>query len=359
MPTSNEIIKLGITVSSASVTRAGFDSMLLVGDETMVDPTEVGPSGTGTFDPTMVYKYTAYSQVGDELANGYLKDMVKVAFGQQPSVGTVYVSYVDTSGTNEGITSSDITAMHEEQSDWIGYCSTFDSASDVATQAGSLVALGKFYSVVTDSTATPATTNDFMALWHTKVALDNPASSGYYPESIGRWANVASLSYYLASVQGSYNPAFKGLQLITPNKYSATEETALRAANLNQYSNIGGQDLTWDGKNASGKGYIDTYLGALYLQIRLTEDLMNMMIQTPKLPYTDGGISTVGSVIDNRLAQCTSDGYLDETRPYQISLPVASQLSDRASRVLPNVSFIAYTTGAINTIEIQGFIDAT
>ena len=50
MPTSKDIIKMGITVSSASVTRAGFDSMLLVGDETMVDPTATGPSGTGTFD---------------------------------------------------------------------------------------------------------------------------------------------------------------------------------------------------------------------------------------------------------------------------------------------------------------------
>ena len=48
MPTSNEIIKLGITVSSASVTRAGFDSMLLVGDETMVDATKAGPRGEAT-----------------------------------------------------------------------------------------------------------------------------------------------------------------------------------------------------------------------------------------------------------------------------------------------------------------------
>lgn len=356
MPTSNEIIRLGITVSSASVTRAGFDSILLVGDETMVDPTQAGPRGEATFDPGMVFKYTADSQVGDEIVNGHLRDMISVAFGQQPSVGTVMVSYVDTEGASAGIVGSDIQDMYEYESNWIGYCSVFETEADVENQATKLLALGKFYSILTSDSSFAPTVNDYTAMWHTGTAYGTWSSS---TNTSGRWANVASLSYFLAVTQGTYNPAFKKLQGIDSKQYTATEETTLRANNLNQYSEIGGQAVTWDGKNGSGTGYIDTYLGAIYLQIRLTEDLMNLMIQSPKIPYTDPGIATVGSVISNRLTQMTTDGYLDKNRPFTVNLPKASSLTDKASRNLPGVSFIAYTSGAINTIEIQGFIDAT
>lgn len=375
MPTPNEIIKLGIQVSSASVTRAGFNTILLVGDERMVDPTQAGPRGEATFDENMVFKYTSADQIGAELIEGHLKDMVSVAFAQSPSVGTVYVSYVDTAGTGAGITATDIEAMEEYEPDWIGYASTFESDADLKTQAGKLSALKKFYSAltteyagpketITDSegveTEVPIVNTDYAALWHTKTALvvHDADNSETHVSQIGRWSNVASMSFFLAVTQGSYNPAFKSLNLITPLQYSPSQEAQMRAANLNQYSNVGGTAITWDGKVTTG-GYIDIYLGAIEMEIRLREDLLQFMVQTAKLPYTDGGISAIGSVIDRRLAQYTRDGYLDASRPYQIKLPRASQLTDRASRNLPGVSFTAFATGAINTVEIQGIIDAT
>ena len=347
---------MGITVSSASVTRAGFDSMLLVGDETMVDPTATGPSGTGTFDEHMVFRYTTAEQVGPEIVDGHLRDMITIAFAQTPSVSNVYVSYVDTDGSGSGILGSDLVSIALNESNWIGYCSVFEEAADVTAQAAQLLAMGKYYSTLTSSSTTTATYNDYCDVWKTEIPY---AEWDQNTSTIGRWCNVAALSSYLSKTQGSYNPAFKGLQSITPAVYTATEEGVLRSSYINQYSPIGGQNVTWDGKNATGKGYIDTFLGAIFLQVRLTEDLMNLMIQTEKLPYTDKGIANVGAVIDSRLRQMTVDGYLDSSRPYQINLPRAAQLTDRASRNLPNVSFIAYTTGAINTIEIQGFIDST
>ena len=69
--------------------------------------------GEPTFDAGMVFKYTADSQVGDEIKNGHLRDMISIAFGQQPSVGTVMVSYVDTEGSGAGIVGSDIQDMYE------------------------------------------------------------------------------------------------------------------------------------------------------------------------------------------------------------------------------------------------------
>lgn len=336
----NEIIQISVSVSASSVTRQGFNSILLVGDETMVN--------TSVFTSEhMVRSYTSSTAVGTD-CSGDLKDMINMAFGQSPGVSKVYVSYVDTSGTNAGITTDDLDAISLNNNEWFGYASTFNTDADIVTQVGWINGAKKYGSFLKKDTTAVAVSSDYSVLWHTKA-------SGSV-----QWVNVAWLSAVLALVPGSYTGAFQGLQIAVPSQYTKTEEDALRAANLNQYSEIGGIPLTWNGITAAGTEghYADLYIGALYLEIRMQEDLMNLLANASKIPFTDEGIAQVKATMSARLQQSTDEGYLDAARPFTVTAPKAANV-DRAARLLPNVSFEAFASGAIQSISIQGFIDAT
>ena len=341
MPAMSEIIKLNLTVSSASVTRQGFNSILLVGDETMIN------SAVFT-EEHMVKEYVNFESIGTDIS-GDLLDMALIAFGQTPSVTRVYVSYVDTEGSSAGILTSDLLAIQANSNDWFGYCSTFNTDSDITVQMGFLGTNDKYGSFLKKDSVAVSGASNYAALWHTKTASGS-----------AQWVNVAWLSTVLALTPGSYTGAFLQLQLVDPSTYTSTEETALRAAAINQFSAIGGVNVTWNGVSATGgTNWADIYIGAVYLQVRMMEDLANLLIQSLKVPLNDSGIAQVEGVMKRRLDQSTTDGYLDPERPFVIAVPDASELTDRASRVLPNVGFTAFASVGIQVIEIQGLIDAT
>ena len=341
MPAMSDIIQLSLTVSSATVSRQGFNSILLVGDETMID----GSVFTAEF---MVKEYSNLEAVGSDVS-GDLLEMATIAFAQTPSVNKVYISYVETSGTGAGIVGSDLTAIQVNSNDWFGYCSTFNTDADITEQMSWIGANDKFGSFLKSDFSAVSGSINYATLWHSTLTATS-----------ARWVNVAWLSSVLALVPGSYTGAFKGLQGVDASSYTSTEETTMKAAGINIYSPIGGVDVTWNGASSTGgSNWADIYIGAIYLQVRMMEDLTNLLIQNSKIPYTDAGIAQVGATMARRLAQSTTDGYLDSERPFVITVPDAADIADRASRLLPNVSFVAYAAGAIQSIAIQGTVDAT
>ena len=118
--------------------------------------------------------------------------------------------------------------------------------------------------------------------------------------------------------------------------------------------------MSWDGiTTAQTTGhYADLYIGAVYLEVRLQEELINLLVNTPKVAYTNAGLATVQSVISQRLQQSTTDGYLDPAVPFSVSMPNISGVN-RADRNLSGITFNATASGAIQSMEIQGTVDAT
>ena len=340
MPAMNEIISISVSVSSTSVTRQGFGSIMIVGDETMVN--------TSVFTSQyMVKSYTSAASVGTD-CTGDLMEMITMAFAQSPGINEVYVSYVDTSGTGAGIANEDLNEIAAINSDWFGYCSVFNTDADIVTQASWCAANKKYGSFLKTDSTNPNANSDYAILWHTK-ATDST-----------KWVQVAWLSNVLALTPGSYTGAFRQLQSATPNTYTKTEEDALRASAINQYSRVGGVPITWNGITSTGTEghYADLYIGALYLEIRMQEDLVNLLVNNPKVAYTNDGLAQVQAVMNQRLDQSTTEGYLDANVPYSVSMPSIEGIN-RADRNLSGITFQATASGAIQSMEIQGTVDAT
>lgn len=347
MPSIGTIVDVNISVQSSQLTRKGFNSLMLVGD---FDDFGVG------FSEHEVRIYENYEAViGDtDIVDGKLKNMLQVAFSQSPSVPKLYVSMFDSTGDGGtsgvgtvSIASSDLEAIAQNNNDWFGYASVFNADADIIVQ-DTFCSASKKYGFYLKEDATEVTCSNFGTLWHTKES-----------DIAKKWVQVAVASNILAKVVGSYNVAYQELVGVSTSSYTGTEEQALRDANINQYSIVAGQAVTYNGATGSGS-WVDLWIGVLFLEARIQEDVFAQLKAVEKIPFTNAGISLISSAVQARLTQSVEEGFLTDDPAPEVFAPLASEINptDKSNRLLAPVKFTATTTGAVNAITINGTIVA-
>jgi len=358
MPTMNDIVDVEITLQSSAVARQGFNSLMLAGKTTSFKQDEPNPWTVGE-----VRKYEKFADITSDksiLAGGAIYNMAKVAFAQSPAVTQVYVGYL----AEDTLSVDDVTNLRASNDNWFGYCSEWNDVSDITLQETELAGVKYGFYLLEDdvSAASPSGYDSFSSytsLWHTKST-----------DTARKWVNVGIASRILCLQPGSYTAAFKSLNDVDTSKYSALEEGYLRPdrvdANtpatcaINQYSFVGGRGITWTGvtANVENEGFIDDYIGILYTEARITEDVYSMLASADKIPYTQGGVQTLTTAVQARLQQGVSDGFLSGTPAPVVVAPdvvnVAPSL--KAGRQLPDIEFYAVTAGSVHTVNIKGSV---
>jgi hypothetical protein len=444
MPDISEIVNVTISVSSSALSRQGFNSLLIVGDDTNFD--------TG-FVEHEVRSYTSFAGISEDtdILAGDVVNQAQVAFAQVPAIPTLYISRIDLGGsaaqvselvfdadlvtgnsvevTVNGVevagspvafnadnsttlddiataiqadtlvvtavgdtvdtvditgatpgrtfavtatvtggatqanatyaittaaiadvTSTDLSAIYNNNSAWFGYCQTFNDLGSIQA-AASFMAANDRYGFFRQTSLT-----DFAPLGTTSACL-------WYTAAItatGAPLEVAIASRVLALIPGSYTAAFKTLELVTADaSLTSTQESTLRDNNINQYSPVAGRNITWDGVTSNG-GFIDTYIGVLYLTARIEEDVFAQMASVNKVPFTNDGVNLIVGPVQNRLNQSVVEGFLTNDPAPVATGPLVAEVSptDKSNRLLPNVTFLATTTGAIHTVQINGTVIA-
>ncbi len=444
MPDISEIVAVTISVSSSALSRQGFNSLMILGDDTNF--------GVG-FSEFEVRSYTTFAGISadTDIVSGDVINMAQVAFAQSPAVPTVFITRVDTGGsaaqiselvfdadlvtgnsiavtvngvvaagspvafiTNNSdtldaiataiqaetlvttavgdnvdtvditgatagrifqvtatvtggasqatathtittaaiadITSTDLSTIFNNNSEWFGFAMTYNDLGSIQV-ASSFLAANDRYGFFRQTSLT-----DF-------APLNSNTSSLWYTADItptGEPLEVAIASRVLALIPGSYTVAFKTLELVAADTTLTTsQESVLRANNINQYSPVAGRNITWDGVTSNG-GFIDTFIGVLYLTARLEEDVFAQLAAVNKVPYTNAGVNLIVSAVQNRLNQSVREGFLSNNPAPEASGPLVTDISatDRSNRLLPDVVFTATTAGAIHTITITGTVIA-
>jgi hypothetical protein len=247
----------------------------------------------------------------------------------------------------DNISAADITAILANDDGWFGYAHDFTSNADAETAAGALAASKRYggfnYTTISDP---PSLNTNFSFLQYITSA-----------DALGQWTQVAWLSAMLGRTVGSYNPAHMSLELVDIVSLSTSDEATLRADNANQYSKTAGLDLTYDGKAANG-GWIDTYINVLWLEARIQERVFALLASSEKVPYDDGGISSVAASVSAVLQLAEDQGVLLPSPKFQITIPSAASISpiDKSNRVLNGISFVAFAGSGINTVQINGVL---
>jgi len=315
---------------------------------------------TASFEVTMGNVATAL-QADARIATAVFNGSDTITVTGEESSGTFEIQVNDTfqgddstfnvtTPGNPGLTSASLDAIASNNNTWFGYAQVFEDVADIQT-ASAWVAANKKYGffLQTGFNANMNLNSNYSCLWYT----DNSYSG------VARPLEVALASRVLALVPGSYTAAFKSLELVSTTQLTATQESDLRNEDVNQYSVVAGESITWNGVTSNGS-WIDLYIGVLYLEARIEEDVFATIKARDKVPFTNDGINLIVGAVQNRLQQSVDEQFLTDDPAPVTSAPLASEVNatDKSNRLLSPVTFTAYTAGAIQTVKINGIVVA-
>lgn len=343
MPTIQDIVQITVDVQSSSLTRVGFNSLLILALE---------PSFAVGWTEGTIKKYTSYQDVVDDpliLANSPAEHMAQVAFAQKPAVPVIYITIQMTANANTPSTALSAAAIVDNN--WFGVTMDSMSAAAIDDATGWVASNSKYgFFQISSTTGLPTGFTSYSSLWY------SPSSSLSL-----KWLACAAASRLLAYIPGSYTGAYKTLESVASSNPSTSDETILDTNHINYYPTVAGRAITYQGwAYGATSGFLDTYIGALYLEQRMAEDVFAVLAARTKVPYTNDGINLIVNAVTARLSQSVKEGYLTTNPPPVVSAPLAQEVNatDKSNRILPDITFTATTAGAIHTVQIQGTIIA-
>lgn len=342
-----DIVNINITRQTTSVAVAAFNVPLILS-------TFATSKTTTTFT-----RARSYGSVKDMADDGWASTdaVYKIAnaiFSQNPSVSRVVVGRAD---SGDATIAASLTAIQNEDNSWYGLVA--DQAmvadfDDIAAWVESAKKLAIFW--ITDADAYDATKITDLASVLKTAAYDRsaviwhatPASGADYPDA-------AWMGEGFPYDPGTSTWAYKTLKGVTPDNI-AGKETPLQNKNCNYYSEVGGVNITQEGKVASGE-WIDIIIGTDWIEARLREEVFSAFVNNRKVPYDDTGIAMIEGLVKGVLQRAAKAGILQEdsivvTVPKYADIPQA----DKLARKLPDVKFTALYQGAIHRTTINGTI---
>src|SRR6185436_14707354 len=299
MPEISDIVQITVDVQSSSLARKGFNSLLILGLE---------PSFAVGWTDGLVKSYSTYQDVADDpliVTASPVEKMAQTAFAQKPSIPTLYIAKQLTA--NALTPSTDLALAASSNSDWFGVSMEStdpDAIDDAIAWVGANDKYGFFR--ITSTADLPIAVTSYSALFFSQSVSPNL-----------KYLDVATASRLLAYIPGSYTGAYKTLENVEAANPSSTDETILLANHINYYPIVAGRPITYQGwAYGATSGFIDTYIGALYLKTRMAEDVFAVMAAQLKIPFTNNGINLIVNTVYARLGQSVKDGYLtDNPKP--------------------------------------------
>lgn len=249
-----------------------------------------------------------------------------------------------------------IDAVRAVNDTWYFLSADSHADADILAIAGEVQTLRKMYGF--SSSSASAKTSSTSDIFSQLKALS-------YDRTFGLWKADADTAYpecgwigsQAQATPGSNTWAFKNIVGTTPDTLTATESGYLAGKNANTYETIGGVNRTTNGKTAQGE-YIDVMVLVDWIEARMQEGIWFVLANTPKLPYTNAGLSQLEVQVRKVLAEATRNGGLDPDRPPVIIVPDATTVSPalKAARSVEGITFTAYLAGAVHKVTIRGVV---
>jgi len=181
----------------------------------------------------------------------------------------------------------------------------------------------------------------------------------YSAEANTHGPDGAWMGYMLPTTPGIGNWAMKTLVGVTADTLTPTQIGNILSNNGNIYVVVGGNGCTLYGI-APGADYFDVTIFIDWLTstiqngvIAVETDPLNL-----KIPYTNQGITMIENPIRHALKQGQDNQGI--VPGWTVTTPDITQISkaDKSDRTLNGISFDATLAGAINQINIQGYVSS-
>ncbi len=359
-----EIVDVQITRDTAQLTRVGFGTLLAVANNFQT-----------TASGTDIVK--AYASLAEVIADGFTSEMelYKVAamyFSQALRPQRLLLGQCD-----EATTIADLTAIQAVNDDWYALYVADDMDSGYQDRmldiAEWIQPQRKIFAAKTREADTIGTTlgSDTATLaYDLRIAGYDRTfllwAGSNTPAAVQGW-QAAWFGRMLPTDPGSATWKFKNLVGVTPSVLTATQRDNARDKNVNIYTTVAGTNITSEGTMITGE-YIDVIHGLDWLTQRLTEEVYRLLVNQPKVAFTDPGIAQIENVVRGQLRIAQDVGViapdtLDTDNVtvipgFTITVPrvADTELADRADRILRGVTFEARLAGAIHKVVIRGHV---
>lgn len=178
-----------------------------------------------------------------------------------------------------------------------------------------------------------------------------------YSKDDSSYPEAAWFGGQLPQKPGSITWMFKTLSGITVDRLTPTEITNAINKNANIYITVGGVNIMQEGTMAN-KQYIDIVRGVDWLQARIQEGIYSRLVNLKKIPYTNKGVGIVEAEIRKVLREAQDNDFVTTNPDFTISVPLVEDISsnNKINRLLPDIKFTAYLTGAVHKVQVNGVV---
>lgn len=288
---------------------------------------------------------------------GYLA--AQNAFSQNPTLTRLYIGRVDGADATPAITMAAIVA---ENNAWYAFGEAARTVAKATGYAAWAEANKKLFFVgVTGDDGVQGTLTDvagtlYTAKYFRSIALHYNAAGDY-----GEFGWAAKR---LASLPGSETWANTTLAGLTGGNLTETQFANIKFRNSNSYEVFRNIAITQNGKTSGGE-WIDIIRGRDWQEEEIRTNVLNQFIDR-RIPFTDSGIRIIKSALIASLDLGQRRGFIapDSVAAdgktivpgYKVFVPFARDVStsDKAARMLRDITFRATVSGAIHATEIRG-----
>jgi len=179
----------------------------------------------------------------------------------------------------------------------------------------------------------------------------------YHQDANSDFPECAWFGGVLPLEPGSETWKFKRLNSIAYSNLTSTQSQNARNKKANTYEFIGGVGITREGTMAQGE-FIDIVRGIDWLTSRIQEFVYSVLVNNPKVPYTDAGITAIEAQVKRALQLGISNNFIASDPAPIVTVPKAADVPtiDKTNRILKNVKFQATLAGAIHAVNITGTV---
>jgi len=213
--------------------------------------------------------------------------------GSDISVGALVLGDFTSASTatTAGVSSYDteLAAISAQNDSWYGLLLSEFSYQDAIDSADYVSTVERLLGLtIHDKQAESASDASSLAYYFNANSYDRVAI--FYHST--RTARVAAAAFgeRLPTDPGNGTWKFKTFVGIPADSLSSTAITNLEAVSANYYTAIGGVNILQQGTVSNGE-FIDVIRGADWTKARIQENIYSDMVNTPKIPYTDVGLS--------------------------------------------------------------------
>jgi hypothetical protein len=262
--------------------------------------------------------------------------------------------------TESDTVTNDLNAISAVNDDWYALASTTRTTATIKQIAAWVEARIKLYGISSDNAniinvAAGTDTTSIAAFLNINGYVRSFVI--YHQDSQDDFPECAWFGAVLPLVPGSETWKFKKLNGIAYSNLTSNQETNAFDKSCNTYEYIGGAGITQQGTVAQGE-YIDIIRGVDWLTSTIQTYVYSVLVNNPKVPYTDAGIASIQAEVKRALQLGISNNFIAADPAPICTVPRAADVPpiDKANRILKNVKFTATLAGAIHAVEISGTV---